>query len=339
MFLLDQSSGHGRSREDGLNALNMNKEFGGKQARMRPTLLTDECLGPTPRFNPLETQYMVFREGDDGPFWLSAQEREQSRVARPTDIRKKRDKTNKELEEDLRQVPGFLLTRKLRKKELQVLATRHNIDLKIEIEVTKRGWMNEPKGLLQVLWERGWIDETKLRYYKVPYEKDNDFSLRWLISKCPDFAEEKSAMAHLLDEISRANSFNITLLVTPKYRCELAGEGIEYSWGLSKRFFRKLPLTNKKGRANFLESVRICLAHVDVTHARKFSAKTRRYMLTYAFCAKLPDVECHHNGETLTYSTIERYVKKEFKTHRSTSDQEAGYIAQIYRESIAVRDT
>jgi hypothetical protein len=34
----------------------------------------------------------------------------------------------------------------------------------------------------------------------------------------------------------------ISILFTPKYHCELAGEDIEYCWGAMKRIFRKLPL-------------------------------------------------------------------------------------------------
>jgi hypothetical protein len=37
----------------------------------------------------------------------------------------------------------------------------------------------------------------------------------------------------------------ISILFTPKYHCELAGEGIEYCWGATKQIFRKLPLKKK----------------------------------------------------------------------------------------------
>lgn len=46
------------------------------------------------------------------------------------------------------------------------------------------------------------------------------------------------------------------------------------------------------------------------------------------------DANGHYSKEPLSYSTIENYVKTEFKTHRSAGDQEAGYIADIYRESL-----
>ena len=281
---------------------------------------------------------MVFQPDDDGPFWLSEEQRRELKHPVQTGGRKTREKKIDELLTDLKnKIPGFQLTRRLRKKELQDLATKNDISLKIEEDVVRPGWVNEPKGLLQVLWERGWIDEANYSSYKVQYNKDDDFSLQRLMSKCPDFAEEKSAMEYLLERISAHNEFNATILVTPKYHCELAGEGIEYSWGLAKRFFRKL-LVRKKGRVNFHDSVRECLSYVKVDHVRKFAAKTRRYMLTYAFCAELPEVKCHHAGETLSYATIAKYVKTEFKTHRSASDQDTGFLARIHRESIGCKD-
>jgi hypothetical protein len=43
--------------------------------------------------------------------------------------------------------------------ELQQIARNHNIDPKSEKPRVKKGWEGQPKGPLQVLWERGWIDE------------------------------------------------------------------------------------------------------------------------------------------------------------------------------------
>jgi hypothetical protein len=276
---------------------------------------------------------MVFQDGDSGPFWLSEDDRVAKRAPQPTGERKWRDKLIDELVEELGVIPGVRLSRRPRKKDLQQMAIRNGVDLKVEFEVTKPGWMNQPKGLQQVLWERGWIDESNLVSYKAAFQENNQFSLQWLMSQCPDFAQEKSAMEALLHRIS-SDAFNVSILVTPKYHCELAGEGIEYSWGLAKRHFRNLPLLDKKGRVNFIDSVRMCVEYVKVNHVRQFAAKTRRYMLTYGFCAQIPGIEIKSGGETLPYSVIEKHVKKEFKTHRSVENLESGYIAAIYRSSI-----
>jgi len=41
---------------------------------------------------------------------------------------------------------------------------------------------------------------------------------------------------------------------------ELAGEGIEYTWGLAKGLYRKARLSDKKGKENFRELVKRCLS-------------------------------------------------------------------------------
>jgi hypothetical protein len=38
---------------------------------------------------------------------------------------------------------------------------------------------------------------------------------------------------------------------TPKCHCELAGEGIEYTWGCAKNHYRRQPLKHKKRQGKF----------------------------------------------------------------------------------------
>ena len=218
--------------------------------------------------------------------------------------------------------------------QIEKWAEEFSIALEIETPVIKPGWENAPKGLLQVLWERGWVNPDAVVKKYTLKNNDKNYSLRHLMSQCEDFQAEQSAMEFLAEEISRVSTFKVSITTTPKYHCELAGEGIEYSWGLLKRYYRRLPLSRKNKRELFHKAVKECVGRVNVTHARKFAAKTRRYMLTYAFHHKLPDANGHYSKEPLSYSTIEKYVKTEFKTHRSAGDQEAGYIADIYRESL-----
>ena len=49
--------------------------------------------------------------------------------------------------------------------KIEKLAKDYAIDLTYNVEVVKEGWLGKPKGLLQVLWERGWINESKLGEY------------------------------------------------------------------------------------------------------------------------------------------------------------------------------
>ena len=70
---------------------------------------------------------------------------------------------------------------------------------------------------------------------------------------------------------------------TPKCHCEIAGEGIEYSWGLAKNQYRKILLENKRGKEKFIQSVRECISRtlINRTRVQKFSKRARRYMQGY----------------------------------------------------------
>ena len=41
--------------------------------------------------------------------------------------------------------------------------------------MVQKGWVDKPKGLRQVLWERGWIDENNaLKYKKLCVDEDGE---------------------------------------------------------------------------------------------------------------------------------------------------------------------
>jgi len=50
--------------------------------------------------------------------------------------------------------------------ELHILASNHGVAIETEEDEIIQGWMNKPKGLLQILWEQGWIN---------PNENINDY--------------------------------------------------------------------------------------------------------------------------------------------------------------------
>ena len=97
----------------------------------------------------------------------------------------------------------------------------------------------KPKGLLQVLWERGWINKARLSNYTNDGREDQkedgvlkaeheQFSLRHLMRSCPDFQDELSAMEHLAQVLSSPTAAIHMVLLSTKYHCEIAGEGAEY---------------------------------------------------------------------------------------------------------------
>ena len=143
------------------------------------------------------------------------------------------------------------------------------------------------------------------------------------MAKCDDFKNQRNSMEELCDTLSSCGEQSITILTSPKYHCEIAGEGIELNWGFLKKGYRNIPLEEKKTKANFLKAVRESKDKVNIHLVRKFAAKTRRYMLTYS------NIE----SEGLTYESIEKFCKK-IATHRNMGDSEKGYIEQMWRESM-----
>ncbi len=113
-------------------------------------------------------------------------------------------------------------------------------------------------------------------------------------------------MQKLADDLSVLHGRKIELLITPKYHCELAGEGIEYGWGFFKKDFRQTLHAEKKGKGHFESCVKKSLKKVTVEHMRWFSARAHRYMLTYL----LLDLSESPEGHGLSYHVIEQYVNK-----------------------------
>jgi hypothetical protein len=148
------------------------------------------------------------------------------------------------------------------KADLLAICDQRNILVTNEECQVKEGWLGKPKGMLQILWERGWIDSTKvvsgrsMRYSKDGKKEDFgedrkvkddklQYVLTYLLSQCKDFKEEMCDLEFLAKELGGRDA-TISILFTSKYHCELAGEAIqEYCWGAAKRIFRKLPVKKK----------------------------------------------------------------------------------------------
>ena len=143
------------------------------------------------------------------------------------------------------------------------------------------------------------------------------------MAKCDDFKNQKNAMEELCDTLSAAGEQSITILTSPKYHCEIAGEGIELNWGFMKKGYRNIPFEEKKTKSDFMKAVHNSKDKVSIDLVRKFAAKTRRYMLTYRMI----------EPNDLTFESIEKFCKK-IATHRNMEDIERGYIEHMWRESM-----
>jgi hypothetical protein len=153
------------------------KSFGGAQRKMRDTMIKQEhgylepylCL-----LNPGDTQSMVFKDTDNGPFWMSRAEQEKT-------------SHNKIIQDKTK-------TQTLRRAE------ENGICSKVTSAKVVEGWEGKAKGLLQVLWERGFINATNLENYTMNGRQDAcgilipDTSLKLLMANCLDFEEEESLL-------------------------------------------------------------------------------------------------------------------------------------------------
>ena len=366
VFLFDHSSNHGKKQQDGLNEKGMNIDWGGAVAKMHDTVV--ESVGPFTHphcLQPGSTQCMIYTEEDRGPFSykqspLTDEQRETMKYDRVNpDETKKHNITKQELVNQLvqneiaqgahfgdRDVQAYLSKSF---SQLQGMSRAKELPVEEQRPVMEQGWLGQPKGLMQVLWERGfidpanakkyvkdkraaWLDETgkEVRDDKIAeYQK---YSLTYLMGKCEDFKEEKSALEQLAADLSTRYNRMIRIMASTKFHCEFAGEGIEYGWGFAKRVFRSMKRLEKDSKDNFVSCVRKSIDKVSLSTMRKFGAKARRYMLTYhLFDNHRTDAMFESDG--LSYAEIEKYVDRTMKTHRCTLDQEHSFIQKAWKES------
>ena len=107
-------------------------------------------------------------------------------------------------------------------------------------------------------------------------------------------------MEELVMKLLEVGEQNIYILTLPKYHCEIAGDGIEFVWGLIKKWYRNVVLSKKQTKDSFTDCFKDCVAKTSIEHVRKFATKVRRYMLSYN----------NLNNNELTYKSIEKFVKK-----------------------------
>ena len=119
---------------------------------------------------------------------------------------------------------------------------------------------------------------------------------------------------------------------------EMAGEGIEYSWGISKNVYHKKPLDSKKAKISFKALVKECTSRDILTTAiiRKLSRWARSYICAYYTLHQqnlANNCENDNRPAALTLPLIERLMKA-FKTHRAAVDFDAGFVNSVVSAAI-----
>jgi hypothetical protein len=143
---------------------------------------------------------------------------------------------------------GRMTLSKMLVRAVRKLASNLGINTtKLVTHPMQPGWVGKGNGLLQVLWERVWIDECKISQYK-KIVTDNagfivkEFFLTHMLKMCTDFANEKTQLECVYQ------SLGTEALITTMYHAKYAREGIAYSWGGSKISVSTLPTCLQKGK-------------------------------------------------------------------------------------------
>ena len=114
------------------------------------------------------------------------------------------------------------------------MCQQKNLPVKFTTEIIEEGWLGKPKGSLQVLFERGWLDPSNLSKYTEKGRHDNmgllleDTSIKLLMQKQQDFMSELTLLQF------HGNKLGVTIDRSPKCHPEITGEGIEFIWAIAK---------------------------------------------------------------------------------------------------------
>ena len=230
-------------------------------------------------------------------------------------------KTKPDLFRELREKGKIRENRGYKVEELREIAKACDPPIQIELENQDEpplpGWDGAQKGMWQLCFETGHIEPDRKEFYS---KKE----LRKILSSRRDFAEEITALEWIAAEMSD-DSCTVQVIFSPKYHCEIAGEGIEMCWGFIKKYYRrKFSLQQKK--RHFKHCVKKALHSIPKTTVRKYAGHVYAYMMGYRAMKE--------QGAEYSYSEIEKFMKK-YKCHRSSGDQESGRIDADVKNALA----
>jgi hypothetical protein len=203
--------------------------------------------------------------------------------------------------------------------------------LKIKTQVIVEGWSGKPKGLNQICWERGLLDPTKTY---------NKAALTKLLEESTDFVNLDTNLQMI------GRRLGVKVERTPKFHCEMAGEGIEYAGLCSTRQnINPGRLSKREGCTTFQELAKELTAWHSLTmlQTKRIGAGARSYICAYynihynnssltkekqegltddeAFV--LENEEAANPGEVISMDLIKK-TKKRYHSHRGVNNFEKG---------------
>jgi hypothetical protein len=142
-----------------------------------------------------------------------------------------------------------------------------------------------------------------------------------------------------------SNQLHLNLVVrvdrTPECHCKIAGEGIKYAWACAKNKYQTILLENKKGKENFIRTIRLCTS-TDVLmreRVQKFARRARQYIMGYHVMHLSSQqgntsTDTDHENSAIIPVKLEQMVKK-FKTHRCALDFDHSFCKKEFNDENA----
>jgi hypothetical protein len=191
------------------------------------------------------------------------------------------------------------------------------------------GYVGKAKGMKQELYDRGWwkkgmqmqktdteLDKLRLQGKPLP---EKEMVVQLVLSALPDYQQTKSALQELVE-----NEYGYIVLVSPKCHPELAGVGVEYVWGYTKKGFRRDNLDQDGKQFVPLILKNLSDDYITLSLLRKFARRTRVYDNVYS------DIDAGILGEEgMVYSELESTVKV-YKSHRCIEEIEREFLNNIH---------
>ena len=113
-----------------------------------------------------DKQHTSFNDTDTSPCWMNENEKSSNKYDNdrssglPDEVVPLK---NMEMLVDLRKKSVDTTNKRYGKKELKAMCNLHNIGTVKSVGKITPGWCNKPKGMLQVLFERGYIDPSLVK--------------------------------------------------------------------------------------------------------------------------------------------------------------------------------
>ena len=103
---------------------------------------------------------MIFDDQNNSPFYLNEKQKDEQLLDKPTGVMIEKKKSRAKVVEELKRNN---IDFKGNTKQLCTRCIQAGIAIKYTEEKIIEGWFNKPKGALQILYERGWINPDLLQ--------------------------------------------------------------------------------------------------------------------------------------------------------------------------------